>query len=212
MTDSGHRNRIGKIGELSEQLRFLQKSNEDPISEKDQHGWNAAIIEKKKSQNNPSDGIKRLMPHHPQSFTDETQTQSEHDSPDDGFGRYLLDPGDRSGHTHEKPEETRENARSPDHSRRDRPGMGDGHPSDRLHGLYRNRCPEIEAHKDLEDAEGDENPKRIHLIEGDITDNKRDQGTEIAKGSGKLHLVVVIAPQPHRHSICQHDTARRGLI
>ena len=92
--------------------------------------------------------------------------------------------------------------------------MGDGHPSDRLHGLNRNRCLEIKAHEDLEDSEGDENPEGIHLIEGDITHDKRDQGAEIAKGPGKLHLVVVIAPKPHGRSCRRPWIApeRRGDI
>ncbi len=88
--------------------------------------------------------------------------------------------------------------------------MGDGHPTDRLHGLNRDRCLEIKARKDLEDSEGDENSEGVHLVEGDIADDKRNQGAEIAKGPGKLHLVIVISPKPHRHVISTRYT-RTGL-
>jgi hypothetical protein len=75
--------------------------------------------------------------------------------------------------------------------------MGDGHASDRLHGLDRHWGFKIEAHKDLEDSKSDENPKGIHLIQSDIANHKRDQGAEIPKGPGKLHPVVVVTPQTH---------------
>ena len=71
-------------------------------------------------------------------------------------------------------------------------GMGDGHPANRLHGLNGNRCPEIESRKDFEESKGDENPQGIH--EGDITDDKRDQCSQIAKSARKFHFVIIISP------------------
>jgi hypothetical protein len=59
----------------------------------------------------------------------------------------------------------------------------------------------IEAHKDLEETESDEDAERIHPVEGDIANHKRDQGAEISKGPGKLHPVVVVTPQTHGYPL-----------
>ena len=180
-----------------EQFRFLNKSHHDPIGQKAQHGRKPLAIEQEEGKITPPMAIQGLPSHHAQSLYDKAQTQSEHDASNNRLGRDLLDPGNGSGQSHEKPEKPGKDSRPPDHSRGDRPGMGDGHPSDCFHGLNRDRGPEIKSHKNFEDAEGDKNPQRVHLIERDISHDKRDQRAQIAKGPGKLHLVVVIPPQSH---------------
>jgi len=55
----------------------------------------------------------------------------------------------------------------------------------------------IEAHKDLEDSKSDEDPKGIHVVECDITHHKRNQGAEVAKGTRKLHSVIVVTHRRH---------------
>lgn len=75
--------------------------------------------------------------------------------------------------------------------------MRDGHPADGLHRLNRNGTFEIEAYEDLEKAEGDEDSQGIHFVQGDISHHKRDQCAQVPESSGKLHLIIVITPQPH---------------
>ena len=77
--------------------------------------------------------------------------------------------------------------------------MGDGHSSNCLHGLNRNRSPKIKTYKNFKDAKGYENSQWIHSIKSNITHDKRDQRPQIAKGASKLHLVIVVAPQSHGH-------------
>src|SRR3990167_3471640 len=80
-------------------------------------------------------------------------------------------------------------------------GMGNRHPADRLHGLDGNGRPEVESDENFKETEGNENSKGIHLIEGDITDNKGDQGTQVPKSARKLHFVIFIPPQPHGYPL-----------
>ena len=78
--------------------------------------------------------------------------------------------------------------------------MSDGHPSDRLHGLNGHWGPEIKPYKDFEDTECDENTQWVQMIEGDVPHDKWDQCAQIAKGPGKLHLIILVTPQSHDHS------------
>ena len=75
--------------------------------------------------------------------------------------------------------------------------MRDSHSPNGLHGLNRDWRLEVETRKNLEGSKGNEYSKGIHLIESDVAHYKRDQGPQVAKGPGKLHLVILIAPQPH---------------
>ena len=75
--------------------------------------------------------------------------------------------------------------------------MGNGHSSNRLHGLNGDRRPEIEPYKDLEEAKGDENPQGVHLVERNVAHDKGNERPKVAEGSCELHLVVVISPYAH---------------
>ena len=82
----------------------------------------------------------------------------------------------------------------------DRLGMGDRHSADRLHGLDRDGRLKVKTYKDLEEAEGNEDPERVHLIQRDISDHEGDQSPQISKGPCELHPVVIVPPEPHDRS------------
>src|SRR5688572_13170134 len=70
-----------------------------------------------------------------------------------------------------------------------------------FHGLDGYGRLEIQADDDLEQAKADEHPYRIHLGNGDIADEERDERTEVPEGPGKLSQVVFISAQPHGFSL-----------
>ena len=88
-----------------DQLRLENESHHNPVCQEGQHGWKPLIVEEEQGHHCASDGQERLCSHHPQSLHDETQTQPEHDPSNDRLCGHFLNPGDRSGESHQKPEE-----------------------------------------------------------------------------------------------------------
>ena len=83
--------------------------------------------------------------------------------------------------------------------------MGDSHPPNCLQWLNRHRCPEVKPGKYFKEAEGYQYPQWIHLINGDITHDKRNQSAQVTKSTGKFHFVIVISPKSHIQS-CYYDS------
>jgi hypothetical protein len=104
----------------------------------------------------------------------------------------LGDPGHGTGEPHEEPEDTAKQPGCPDGPCRQGAGVTDGRRANRLHRLDRDRRFEVEARNDLEQAEGDEDPYRVELADGDIADQERDKGPEVAEGPCEFTQVIRI--------------------
>ena len=106
-------------------------------------------------------------------------------------------PCHRTCQTHNQPEDTGKKTCGPDRACCERPSVTDGRCANRFHRLDRDGRLEIEADNDLEQAKTNQNPHRVHMADGNIADEERDERAEIPEGPSQILQVVFIPADPH---------------
>src|SRR5262249_33341404 len=169
--------------ELMKETRILNQAGYRPEYQQQKHRRKAAIVEEKHRPGERGPADEPVPSHHLDPFEHEAQPEAENDADEDRTAHDLRHVADCARETEHEPDDPGREPRRIDRRRSDHrrlSGLGDRHCVDRLHGLNGERRSIIEAANDHGAPERKQDPERIEFQYAEVTDNERDEGTEIA--------------------------------
>jgi hypothetical protein len=189
-TQNGQLEADVNFGQFGHEFRVHDHGGHNPDAEEHKHGGDLGVGEQDVSDDQGAARKDGSRLHAVDSIDHEGETQAQHHAAHDRLGRKPGYWSDDARKTREQPEEPRDETGAINGCRTD--AACDSRCADGFHGLDGERRSVVEPRNHERYAEHEEKPERGYLHDGDVGNDKRDQGADVSKCPGPFHPVAEI--------------------